>query len=76
MNLNISLTNNELFFQAINHPDTVEEDIILALIEKYPYAQSLRFVYERKVFGKHGLLLCSMHPLQVGYMNLFIVNPW
>jgi len=54
MNLNISLTNNELFFQAINHPDTVEEDIILALIEKYPYAQSLRFVYERKVFGKHG----------------------
>ncbi len=54
MNLNISLTNNELFFQAINHTDTVEEDIILALIEKYPYAQSLRFVYERKVFGKHG----------------------
>lgn len=54
MNLNKSLPNNELFFQAINHPDTVEEDIILALIEKYPYAQSLRFVYERKVFGKHG----------------------
>lgn len=54
MNLNISLPNNELFFQAINHPDSVEEDLILALIEKYPYAQSLRFVYDRKVFGKHG----------------------
>lgn len=54
MSLNISLPNNELFFQAINHPGGVEEDLILALIEKYPYAQSLRFVYERKVFGKHG----------------------
>ena len=54
MNLNISLPNKELFFQAINHPDAVEEDIILALIEKYPYAQSLRFVYERKVFGKQN----------------------
>ncbi len=56
MNLNLTLPNNELFFQAINHPDAVEEDIILALIEKYPYAQSLRFVYERKVFGKHHVV--------------------
>ncbi len=54
MNLIISLSNNELFFQAINHPDTVAEDVVLALIEKYPYAQSLRFIYERKVFGKHS----------------------
>jgi hypothetical protein len=54
MNLTIPLPNNELFFQAINHPDTVAEDVFLALIEKYPYAQSLRFVYERKVFGKHS----------------------
>ncbi len=30
------------------------EDVVLALIEKYPYAQSLRFIYERKVFGKHS----------------------
>ena len=53
MNLNVSLPNKELFFRALNYPDTVEEDLILALIEKYPYAQSLRFVYERKVFEKH-----------------------
>lgn len=48
------LSNNELFFQAIHYPESVEQDIILALIEKYPYVQSLRFAYERKIFGEGG----------------------
>lgn len=52
MNITMPLSNNELFFRAINHPESIDEDVILALIEKYPYAQSLRFIYERKVFGE------------------------
>ncbi len=52
MNITMPLSNNELFSRVINHPESVEEDLILALIEKYPYAQSLRFIYERKVFGE------------------------
>lgn len=56
MNINMSLSSNELFFQAINHPSAVDEDIILALIEKYPYVQGLRFVYERKIFEESSSL--------------------
>lgn len=52
MNITMPLSSNELFSRVINHPESVEEDLILALIEKYPYAQSLRFIYERKVFGE------------------------
>jgi len=52
MNITMPLSNNDLFFRAINHPESIDEDVILALIEKYPYAQSLRFIYERKVFGE------------------------
>jgi len=52
MNITMPLSNSELFFQAINHSESVDEDMILALIEKYPYAQSLRFIYERKIFGE------------------------
>ncbi len=54
MSLNITFSNNELFFQAIHHPDSVEKSVFLALIEKYPYAQSLRFSYERKLFGENN----------------------
>lgn len=52
MNMTMPLSNNELFFRAINQPESVDEEVILGLIEKYPYAQSLRFIYERKVFGE------------------------
>lgn len=52
MNMTMPLSNNELFFRTINHPESVDEEVILGLIEKYPYAQSLRFIYERKVFGE------------------------
>ncbi|MDF2519172.1 MAG: hypothetical protein K0R59_4468 [Sphingobacterium sp.] len=52
MNITMPLSNNELFFQAINQPESVGEEVILALIEKYPYAQSLRFIHERKIFGE------------------------
>ncbi|WP_343564922.1 hypothetical protein [Sphingobacterium sp.] len=52
MNITMPLSNNELFFRAIHHPESVDEEVILALIEKYPYAQSLRFILERKIFGK------------------------
>lgn len=49
----MALSNHELFSQVINQPGAVEEDVILALIEKYPYVQGLRFVYERKIFEEH-----------------------
>lgn len=56
MNINMALSSNELFFQAINHPSTVDEEIILSLIDKYPYVQGLRFIYERKIFKENNSL--------------------
>ncbi|MDH5828290.1 tetratricopeptide repeat protein [Sphingobacterium faecium] len=58
-----------LFHQAINNPLTLSESDLLSLIAKFPYAQSLRFAYERHLY----LLNKEVH--NISSTLLYAANP-
>lgn len=58
-----------LFHQAINNPLSLSESDLLSLIAKFPYAQSLRFAYERHLY----LLNREVH--NISSTLLYAANP-
>lgn len=58
-----------LFHQAINNPLSLSEADLLSLIVKFPYAQSLRFAYERHLY----LLNKEVH--NISSTLLYAANP-
>lgn len=58
-----------LFHQAINNPLSLSESDLLSLIAKFPYAQSLRFAYERHLY----LLNTELH--NISSTLLYAANP-
>ncbi|MGJ1322649.1 hypothetical protein MUB18_03395 [Sphingobacterium sp. PCS056] len=58
-----------LFHQAINNPLLLSESDLLSLIAKFPYAQSLRFAYERHLY----LLNREVH--NISSTLLYAANP-
>lgn len=61
--------NINLFHQAINNPLSLSESDLLSLIAKFPYAQSLRFAYERHLY----LLNREVH--NISSTLLYAANP-
>lgn len=58
-----------LFHQAINNPLSLSESDLLSLIARFPYAQSLRFAYERHLY----LLNREVH--NISSTLLYAANP-
>ncbi|WP_293912989.1 MULTISPECIES: hypothetical protein [unclassified Sphingobacterium] len=53
---NTSKSKVEIFHQALTDPGQLPAEDLQRLVEEYPYAQPIRFVYERQQFLSTGML--------------------